>query len=150
MTTRSTVVTRSSQPWKRLTAPSSSSMNSSAFFSPSSLTSGSSAGCAGTPGSATLLHRHALLRQVFLRPWMEGDRRADGLVLQVDVLGLLVDGDQVGLLLEQSLHDVVGHRVAHLVVGDQDVPHVDDLDRLVLARIAVGRNRALGIQGTVL
>src|SRR5215467_12511129 len=98
MTTSSVVVAAPSQPRKRLTAPSSSSMNSPAFLSASSLTSGSTGACAwpslSVTSSARLLDLHAVLFEVLLRAWMKRHRRAHGLILQIDVLGLLVHRDQ--------------------------------------------------------
>src|SRR5262245_37196857 len=43
----------------------------------------------------------ALLRQVFLGSRMEGQRGSDPLILEIDVLGFAMDGDELGLLVEQ-------------------------------------------------
>src|SRR5258705_10051074 len=84
---------------------------------------------------ASSLDLDALLFEIFLRARMERDRRADRLVLEVDVLRFLVHGHELWFFFEQRLYDAVGHRIAHLVVGDEDVPDVDVLVGLVLARI---------------
>src|SRR6059036_2854585 len=51
----------------------------------------------------------ALLGEVPLRAGVERDRRADRLVLELDVLRFLVDSDEIGLLFEQRLDDRVRH-----------------------------------------
>src|SRR5512142_580239 len=59
------------------------------------------------------VHLDALFLEVLLRARMERDRRADRLALELDVLRLLVHGDELGLVLEQRLHDRVRHLRAH-------------------------------------
>src|SRR4051812_7768397 len=112
-----------SAPRNLLAAPSSCSMNSSAFFRLSSVTTTASEtatrwGSFMRGARSGSLDLDALFRVVLQRARMERDRRSGGLlVLELDVLGFLVDRDDVGLVVEDRLGDVVGGLVVHVLVG---------------------------------
>src|SRR5205823_1002840 len=66
----------------------------------------------------------AFFLEIFQRAGMERDWRAVlHLVIERETLGFLVNRDDVGLLLHQRLDDGVGVVIAHLVAGDDQVPH---------------------------
>src|SRR5690349_3860376 len=97
-----------------LAAPSSASMYSSAFCRLSAETAAASESdtrdgsfMSGNPRVSVDLH--AALGEVLERSRVVRDRGGVRLlVLQLEVLGFLVDGDQLVLLVEQGLDDVVG------------------------------------------
>src|SRR6478735_8971931 len=94
------------KPLNLLAAPSSCSMNSSAFCSAASLTASLSATfsawcCVICSRRARSVQLDAFFREVLDGAGVEGDRRGRGLLaFQLEVLRFLVHGDQVGLLLE--------------------------------------------------
>src|SRR5262245_6209815 len=136
------------KPARRLAAPSSCSMNSSALRRASADTPASAGASAGLVSTLTLfprttarrsVHLHALLDEVFYRARMERHARlGHALVLQLQLVRLAVDRDPISLLVERRLDDVVGELVGHLGVDHHDVPHRRHLVVLVLARIGAG------------
>src|SRR5215470_2697929 len=112
-----------SAPFSLLAAPSSCSMYSSAFCSAAA--SMSALSCARSAWCSLM----SVQLDAFFGEVLDGARvpgngaRVLLLVLQLEVLGLLVHRDDLGLVVEHGLHDVVGRLVVHVGVGHQDVLH---------------------------
>src|SRR3954469_22893074 len=105
MATAVSITNTASQPLSLLAAPSSCSMYSSAFFSAVSLTASLRATRSATRSCWVMLLRSieldALFGEVLHRAGVPRDRgRVLLLVLQLDILGLLVHRDDVGLVVE--------------------------------------------------
>src|SRR4051794_14625601 len=106
MATAASVTKMAIAPVNLLAAPSSCSMNSSALCKASSVTAPASDmetrwGSFMGPAMRSSIHLHAFFGEVLERARMERDRRGRALlVLELDVLGFLVHGNQFGLLLE--------------------------------------------------
>src|SRR3954462_15744406 len=97
------------RPPSLLLAPSSASTYSWAFSSPRS---------SDTP----LLELHAFFAEITDRPRVERDRRIGHFLhVQGDRFGFLVNGDELGALVEDRLDHVVRGRLAEFLVRDEDV-----------------------------
>src|ERR1044072_5662182 len=71
-----------------------------------------------------LTNVYAPLGKILDRAGMEGNRRSGGLlVFQLEILRLLVHGDQVFALVEDGLYDVIGGPTVQVLVRNENVPH---------------------------